>query len=404
MGISFDLHRSVRYLLGDGRGSILLTVGGGGFLTVGAQMIYPVMLPHLRGAYGLDLTTGGMLLTVIFVTNSLFQFPSGLVSDAVGERYLMAGSSLFCAGSIVGVIGGQSVMTLFGATALLGVGISAFTIGRMSLLPKAFPERVGTAVGVTFGAADAGQAILPAVAGVVAAGIVWQTGFAFTIPLFVLLGVASFYTLPRTDTQYLCLRTVREDMNIRASLREFTRQEIVTGSAIIFLFAALWMAFSGFYPEYLIQVKGITPTRSSLIFGGLFGLGMVIKPIAGALFDRYGIRTTISGLAFGTVTGLVMLAEAQGFVSVIIATLFISLYLGTGTIGMSMILDALPDEFTGTGIGILRTVTFSVAAIGPVIVGTLADHNYFGEAMLGLAVIPVIMLLVALQWGHPSRG
>lgn len=390
--------RLVRTFRADGRGLLLLTLAGGGFLTIGTQMIYPVLLPQLREVYGLDFTTSGLLLTILFFSNGLFQFPSGLVADAVGERSLMSASSFFCGVSIAIVIGFQSFTILLVATTFLGIGISAFTLSRISLLPKTFPDHVGAASGLTFGSADAGQAIIPAVAGLLAAAVGWRMGFAITVPFFALIGVASLYAIPTGLSELKSVRASLTQTNILPVLREFRRAEVVYGTAIIFLFAGMWMSFSGFFPEYLVRAKGLSVPRAGGLFGALFGLGMVVKPIAGTLFDRYGVRRTITGLVVVSSVGFVVLSQARQFHELLVATALVSLFLGTGTIGMSMILESLPDDVTGTGIGILRTGTFSVAAMGPVVVGVLADRNYFDEAILGLAVLPVLMFLVVLRF------
>jgi len=68
-------------LWSGGRGKVLTAVAGGWFLSVGVRMIYPVMLPSLRSAYGLNLTTAGLLLTVLFLAYAFGQFPGGVLAD-----------------------------------------------------------------------------------------------------------------------------------------------------------------------------------------------------------------------------------------------------------------------------------------------------------------------------------
>lgn len=55
---------------------------------MGVRMIYPVLLPRIRTAYDLDLTTAGFLLTVLFLAYALGQLPGGVPPiESASERF-----------------------------------------------------------------------------------------------------------------------------------------------------------------------------------------------------------------------------------------------------------------------------------------------------------------------------
>ena len=47
-------------------------------------MVYPALLPYLRTAYGLDLGTTGLLLTILWSAYALGQLLGGLPTDEFG--------------------------------------------------------------------------------------------------------------------------------------------------------------------------------------------------------------------------------------------------------------------------------------------------------------------------------
>lgn len=58
--------RSATHVLNDSRSPVLGAIAAGWFLSLGVRMVYPVLLPHIRTAYGLDLVMAGLLLTVLW--------------------------------------------------------------------------------------------------------------------------------------------------------------------------------------------------------------------------------------------------------------------------------------------------------------------------------------------------
>ena len=155
----------LRQLRGDGRERILLVVSLGWGLTIGGRTVYPALLPQLRVAYGLDLTVAGLLLSVLFATYALGQLPGGVLADRIGERQtLTLGASV-------------SPTALFLAAALFGFAVGFYAIARFTAIARTYPEGYGTAIGLSNAVPELGQALVPPVAGLVAAVAGWRVGF-----------------------------------------------------------------------------------------------------------------------------------------------------------------------------------------------------------------------------------
>lgn len=393
--------RSVRDLLAGRRGTVLIAVAGGWFLTMGVRMIYPVMVPYLQSAYDLDLTTAGLLLTVLFMAYAIGQLPGGVLADRIGERLILTSSMLISAITLVLVITAGSAVVLFVATALFGFGAALYAVGRYTILPQLYPEQIGAANGLTASSQDAGQSVLPPLAGIIAAGLVWQLGFGFAVPLFLAMAGVLWVVTPKRsaddneDTEALSLSGLRY---IASILRQ---PAIVYSTTVLVLGLFIWQAFTGFYPTYLVQEKGLSEPLSSGLFGLFFALGIVIKPLSGSAYDRIGARRSLLFVTSGPIVAFLALPFFDNFWVLIVVTAFVSTLLGFATVTEPFLLEHLPEDIRGTGFGILRTVGFSVGALGPVFFGVAADNGFFDEAFMALAAFAGAMLLLAL--GIPTE-
>jgi len=384
-------------LWSGGRGKVLTAVAGGWFLSVGVRMIYPVMLPSLRSAYGLNLTTAGLLLTVLFRAYAFGQFPGGVLADRFGERFTLTASAVISAGTLTLVITARSAIVLFVATALFGFGTALYAVGRYTVLSRLYSERLGAANGVTAASQDAGQSILPPIASVLAATFLWTYGFGFVIPLFILAAVALWLVIPirSTSTSNGDSGFSRDDLTeLRSALR---RPTIVSATAALILGLVVWQAFTSFYPTYLIEEKGLSATVASLLFGTFFALGICIKPLSGVAYDRFGIRRSLVIVASGPTIALVMLPFVDGLWGLVAVTALVSTLLGFATVLEPSLLRSLPADIRGTGFGILRSIGFTIGAISPVLFGAAAERGFFDEGFTILAVFAAGMLLLAFR-------
>lgn len=380
-----DARDNVLNLLQGKRGNILAALAGGWFLSMGVRMIYPVMLPHLRTAYELDLTTSGFLLTVLFFAYAIGQLPGGILADQIGERRILMLSLLLSAGTLALVATSTSTTVLFTATALFGFGTALYAVSRYTILPQLYPKQIGTANGVTAASQDAGQSILPPLAGIITTAFFWQLGFMFAIPLFILAFVSLHFTMssmisePNDSADTLSFESGRYILSV------LNQPAIIYPTSVLILGLSVWQAFTSFYPTYLVEVKGLSTTMAGLLFGLFFALGIFIKPLSGGAYDRIGIRRSLVFIASGPFIALVVLPIADSFWTLIAVTALVSTLLGFATVTEPYLLETLPESIRGTGFGIFRTIVFMIGALSPALFGIAANHGFFDEAFIALA-------------------
>lgn len=396
MNVRTIVGQEVKALWGGGKGTPLTTVTIGYGLLIGARMIYPVIIPYLQTAHGLSLTIAGLLVTTLWLFYSFGQLPGGMLADTFDERTLMAVSILIVAAALALVVSAPNTLILFVGTAIWGLATSLYSIARVTYLSNLYPDRLGSALGVTMASADLGQTIIPPVATILAVGIVWQAGLGFVIPLLILSGTLVLVTVPTNgekrgslDTQSLC-----DTLEAFTELRSPAMRNVIL---VMFLYFFVWQSFTAFYPTYLISIKGISPSVASVLFGFFFAVGVLVKPIAGMAYDRIGVRISLICILFPPTVGFFLLPVVNNVWALFVITALISVMLGSGVITQTYLTDSFADEVQGTGLGGVKSFTVTFAAGGPVLFGIIADNGYLVEGYGMLAVLLLVVILFTLR-------
>ncbi|ELY54837.1 MFS transporter [Natronolimnohabitans innermongolicus] len=390
-----------RSVLADGRGKILFAVATGWCFSIGVRMAYPVLLPYLREAYGLGLTTAGLLLTVLWLAYALGQLPGGILADRLGEGNILVLSSLISAATLAVVALAGSAPVVYLATACFGFGTALYGVARFTILSDVFPNNDGTAIGVTMAAGEVGNAVLPLLAGGIAATLAWQLGFGLSVPIFGLVAVLVWLFVPShtsgttSAVDSLSLETGRYVAD------KLWQPAIVVVTTIQILTYCVWQAFTGFYPTYLIEVKGFSEALATAMFSTFFALGIVVQPLTGRLYDLWGIRRSLPAILSVIIVSLVALPFLEGFWPIVVGTVLLSSILGYGTMTLPYMTAAFPPDMKGTGLGFLRTTYMTIGAASPVLFGALAERNYFDEGYFVLAAF-ALGAMILVYWLPPE--
>jgi MFS family permease len=269
----------------------LVAVAVGWFLSIGVRMVYPTILPHLRADFGLDRTAAGLLITTMWAAYALGQFPSGLLDDRFGGKRLLVLSTVISGFAVLLVVAAGSVGLLFVGTLLFGLTTSLYGVSRFTILVTNYPKHGGTAVGLMLAAGDLGTTLLPPLGGLLAVGYGWEVSLSVSIPLFLVAAVGIHATVPNIDSESesddRLVTTVRK---VADAVRNRNIALVVVVQTIGY---CIWQSFTGFYPTYLIEIKGVSATMASFMFGGFFAMGILIKPLVGTAYDAYGIRGSL---------------------------------------------------------------------------------------------------------------
>ncbi|WP_238386967.1 MFS transporter [Natrialba swarupiae] len=370
---------------------------------MGSRMALPVLLPHIQSEFGLSLSIVGFLVTLLWLGGAIGQLPGGILADYYSEGAIMTLSLGLVVIALTAVVLAPNAAILFVAVAIWGLATSLYPIARITILSETYPDRLGSALGLTMATGDIGQTLIPPVAGALAAVLVWQAGLGFMIPLLILGGVGIWLVVPRQSraegsTVTLSMDTARDVGN------ELRRPTMMFVSFILILFFFFWQAFTSFFPTYLVVEKEVSATMASVLFGVFFAAGAIVKPIAGVAYDRIGMRWALISVLLGPVAGLLLLPVVESLEMILIVTLVISTMLGNGAITQSFVAEQFPADIQGTGLGSVRTVSAVVGATGPVLFGIVADRGFFNEGYVALAVIVVIVIVLTYRMPNPKKS
>lgn len=373
------------------RGWILASVSAGWFLSFGVRLVFPALLPTLRESFGMSFTLAGVLISTLWLTYAVCQFPAGLVRDWIGDRRTLTLSTGITAVTVGVVALSVDVAMLFLGVILFASSTALFGPTRYTVLSDTFPDNDGTAIGISLAAGNIGNAVLPATAGAVAAVASWRWGFAVTVPLFALTAVLLWRSVPEPEHP---TEDSLDELSVDV-FREAVRHEVLVLTGILILVGFAWQGFAGFYVSYLVTIKELSPGLAATLFSGFFLVGVGVQVVAGWAVDRFGARPSL--LAFLSVMVLVFaslpfLSTTPAFVGI---SVLASSILGIRPIANTRLVRALPPTVRGTSFGLLRTAFIMLASAGPVTVGALADRNYFDEAMFLLGGVILLALVLA---------
>lgn len=385
----------LRDLRRDGRGPVLLFVAAGWFFSLGVRLVYPALLPYIRSDLGLGLTAAGLLITALWTAYALGQFPGGILRDRVGDRAILAASTALSAVTLLVVVLSATAPALFAATMLFGFGTALFGTARFTVLADTYGARDGVAIGITMAAGNVGNVVLPVVATLIATTLAWRAGFGLAVPFFAALAVGLWWAVPGKGSGAtagaLSARTLGR---IRSGV---SRRPVLVATGVLLLVHFAWQGFTGFYPTYLVERKGLAPSVAAAVYGLFFASGIVVQPLAGACSDRYGPRPTLLAAIGATVLTLGAVPLAEGLPALVALTVLASGVLGVVPVGNAYLVAALPADVEGGGLGLLRTVYITGGSAGPLLVGAVADRGHFDLAFPLLAAAAAVAAVLAAR-------
>lgn len=387
----------LRDLWRDGNGWILVTVGAGWFLSIGVRYVYPSLIPFLRSAFELDLFVAGVLLSALWFAYAFGQFPGGVLGDRLGEGNILVVSTAISTLAVSIVAVSLNMWFLFAGTIAFGFASALYATTRFTIFTDIYAYRAGTAVGFTMAAGSIGNTVLPAAAAAVAAVATWRLGFGMVVPLFIAITGALWYVVPSRTSG---VRTRTDPLSIQSGRRVVAAVTaggipLVVGIHVVLAFVS--HGFLGFYPTYLIDVKGFSPQLAAVLFGLYFAAGIVIQPLVGMTKDRFGSRLTLTVISGAFFLGLIAVHLGSSVLHFVLLTVLLSHRNGLGVVTNTYIAGSLPTEIKGSGLGLLRSVWQLTGATSPVFVGYLGSLGRLDFAFLVLAGIAALATVLAVM-------
>lgn len=369
-----------------------------------AQLLVSTVVPSLRGTFGVSRGTVGAILTGMWLLYACSQVPSGAAGDRYGPRRVVCAALGCTAVGALALAAAPSIRTFGLFALLLGTSAGLYYTPATALLAERF-EEVGQVIGIHRIGSQVAGLVAPALAALLGARFGWRVAVGSgAVVASAVLGVVLVRGSSDRDSSRRPRHAARTDGGVavrpRALVGVLARPPVAVATALAALgeFAALTTV--SFLPTFLVEHHGLSLSAAGAFFGAYFVVVASLQPVSGWLSDRFDRDAVTAALFASGAVGYAALAVGSGVVLAVPAVALVGIAMAWGPPVQSRAVDALADAERGVGFGAVRTGYILVGALGPVVVGTLADEAGwgvgFGLLSAALAFAAVALLLAAL--------
>lgn len=340
--------------------------------------LYLPALPSLPGAFGTDVATVQLTLSVFLAGFAVGQVLYGPLSDRLGRRpLLLGGIALYTAASIACALA-PDIETLILARFLQALGACCGpTLGRAVVRDVYGVARAARMLAYMGMAMALAPAVGPVLGGALTARFGWRSCF-WLLAGFGLLVLAGVNGLLAETNRHRDPGATRPGQLLHNHLTLLRHRGYVGYVLVVaFSYAGIFSFISG-SSFVFIDGLGLSPPQYGLCFGAVVTGYMVGTFAAGQLTLRLGIdRMILAGTAVAGLGGLVMLGcAAAGWFSVpaVVGPFFVFM-IGVGLTMPNAQAGAIGPFPTMAGLasGLLSFVQMGLAALVGVAVGRLTD-------------------------------
>lgn len=381
------------------RGGVLVFLSFGWLLSLGSRLAVPALLPYIRESFSAEFsnTFAGILITALSLAYALSQFPGGILADKSGERIILVVSTVVTSLGLLGIVLASTVQILVLSIVLFGLGTGLFGTTRITALADLYPHRGSLAIGITNASGNLGSAGIPIVAGLLAGEFGWRIGFGTILPPIIVTGIALAATMPkRTSPHFINEKGSNSREASRQILPQFRRRPILLAWVTSVLLAFVYQGYISFLPIYLSQSPTVNQQTATILYGLVFCGAVIIQPIAGSFADSYGRRWTLLAITIITTPSLILITMVDNIIYFLILILLSSIQTGVWPIIYEYTTRELPVEIQGGALGLFRSSSLFLAAMGPVVIGIFADSGLLNEAYQLLAGVVLLTFFIFL--------
>lgn len=329
----------------------------------------------------------GLLTTLPVLAFGIFSVFTPLLTRKIGTEGTMAFALLLISGGIFLRVN-PAILTLFGGTVMLGVGIALGNVLLPGIIKKQFPDRVGLLTGIYSAMIGVGATLASGISVPLSENL--GLGWRWSLGSWGFLAlIALIFWMPqmRTNLPVTLRKGFRESLRQLSSFRLAWFVSIFMGvQSLSFYTLITWL------PEILTE-RGLSASEAGWLLALMQGVGIIgtlILPSWASKLKNQRIPIFILvllefialiGLSFPTLTLVGVWVSLMGFA------------LG-GSFGLALLLIVLRSKDSTTAnelSGMSQSVGYTLAATGPVIFGAIFD--IFESWLLPIGFLFVIAIL-----------
>jgi MFS family permease len=380
------------------RNLTLATCCGAHGLQDGLTSLVYVLLPILAQSFGLSYSQIGIIRAANSSAMTLFEIPSGIMSERIGERTLLS-FGLVCAGlGYLALSVANSFQLILLSLFVAGFGAAFQHALSSSVISASFNGGARrAALGTYNSSGDAGKL---AFAGLftlaVGMGAAWQgvtLGFgAITLVAALLL----FVILYRHDVgghPRVSADSVKASRALGWGLRD--RPAFSALTAIVFVDTAVQSGFLTFLAFLMIEKEVPTSLAAFAVVltlaGGVFG-----KIICGFLAGKIGVIRSLVLVECLTAAGIIAVLFAPTLTAYFMLPVLGVALQGSSSITYGTVSDLVHDDRQSRCFALIYSVASGAVIIAPIVFGLVGDQFGLAPVMLTLACVTLVPLPLSL--------
>ena len=364
---------------------------------------FPAILPFLTR----DFSEAGILTGVLFITYGLTTFPSGWLSDKIGERLVLIVYLAVSGFGSVAMILINSFKWLLPIAGAIGLAGGLYHPVGLSLISKVFKEKRGQAMGIHGVAGNVGLAAAPTIAATVAASFRWNLAIlplgcvAFFVSMLFLVSRSWFGNAKAANPAEKISPVARTDKSPKISR--------YLGFVLI-ISAFNGIAFNGvisFVNQYLVYNRGFTEVQAGYAASLIYAVGIVSQLVFGYLVDKRGAYLMV-GVSFSLIFVTVLLVPFLHGKALFLLFPFLGFALVSTQPGLNtMVAEASAEEKRGMAYGLNFFCNYGIGGIATPFVGILADAftpDYIFFVLAGFSIPALLVLGVLIPRTSPKKA
>ena len=363
---------------------------------------FVVALPEIQAAFGLNSVGIGGVLTVRELASGIVTLPAGVVVDMFRRHWgaLMA----VCIGGLGlgGLLMGVSPVypLLLAGMAIVAISHSIWHLPASAALSQHFPEKRATALSFHGVGGSIGDVAGPAITGLLLAVLSWRGILSWYAVLPLVLAFVAMWAFRGIGDVRGRQPDSAQDADRMAVTKALMKNRVLWGIALVKgLRGMSLVALLTVLPLYLNFDLGLSTTVRGGHIALLIAIGIVAKPVAAHLSDRWGRKQIlVPGLVWSCLITLLLIPFGQG-TALIVLIVFLGLFLYPDQpILTAVTLDIVGREVASTALGLTGFVSFIMSAASPLVAGALyefvgidATLYYVGALFATAALIMVVL-------------
>lgn len=358
------------------------------------QSVLPAIYPMLKTDYALTFTQVGLITLAFQITASLLQPAIGLYTDKHPKPYLLPSGMLFTLAGLIMLVFANNFAWLLIASAVIGLGSSAFHPEASRVARMASGGRFGFAQSFFQVGGNAGAALGPLLA---AAIIIPQgQGAIGWFTLFAILGFAVLFGVARwTIRSQASIKSVKKHAHFAHLSRKQVIGAITVLALLVFSKYIYMTAFANFYTFYLME-KFSTSVSDAQLFLFLFLAAVALGTFAGGpIGDKVGRKAVIWISILGVAPFTLLFPYCNLFWSAVLSVV-IGLILSSAFSAIVVLAQELVPTKIGMISGMFFGFAFGISGIAAAALGALADATTIEHVFAYCAYLPLLGLVTVL--------